>query len=162
MMDLTKILSIAGKPGLHLNVGQTKSGLIVESLADGKRFPAFAHEKMSSLAEISIFTTDEDASLIDVLKNISEKYEGKPAINPASSGDELRAFMKEVLPNYDADRVYTSDIKKLLSWYNQLAEKEMLDFTEEPAEEVKAEDGGEATSETEAEENDSAPKADIA
>ncbi|MBE0638788.1 MAG: DUF5606 domain-containing protein [Bacteroidales bacterium] len=161
-MDLTKILSIAGKPGLHMNVGQTKSGLIVESLADGKRFPAFAHEKMSSLAEISIFTTDEDVPLIDVLKNIYEKYDGKPAISPTSSGEQLKNFMKEVLPNYDADRVYTSDIKKLVSWYNQLAEKEMLDFAGEPAEEVKAEHSTETTSESETEETDSPSKADIA
>lgn len=157
MMDLTKILSISGKSGLFVSIGQTKGGLIVESLSDGKRIPVFAHEKMSSLAEISIFTIDEDAPLLDVLKSISEKYEGKPAINPASGGEQLKAFMKEVLPNYDTERVYTSDIKKLLAWYNQLAEKEMLDFTEEPTEEAKEEPAeesndtpaGEAAAETE-------------
>ncbi|HRW96609.1 MAG TPA: DUF5606 domain-containing protein [Bacteroidales bacterium] len=131
MMDLTKILAISGKPGLFLNIGQTKGGLIVESLTEGKRFPVFAHEKMNSLAEISVFTVDEDVTLLDVFKRIGEKYGNKPAINSGLSGDQLKNFMKEILPNYDPDRVYTSDIKKILGWYNLLAEKEMLDFTEE-------------------------------
>jgi hypothetical protein len=143
MMDLTKILAISGKPGLFKTLGQTKTGLIVESLIDGKRVPAFSHERMSSLAEISIFTVDEDVSLEEALKRIYEKYEGKPAINPSAKGEELKAFMKEILPNYDEDRVYTSDIKKILTWYNLLAEKEMLDFTEEKEEEKKVEDATE-------------------
>ncbi len=130
-MDLTKILAISGKPGLYKSIGQTKTGLIVESLIDGKRFPAFSHERMSSLAEISVFAVDEDVPLKDVLKKIHEKYEGNQAISPSASGSELKAFMEEVMPNYDADRVYTSDIKKILNWYNLLAEKEMLDFTED-------------------------------
>ncbi len=142
-MDLTKILAISGKPGLFKTLGQTKTGLIVESLIDGKRFPAFSHERMSSLAEISVFAADEDVSLEEVLKRIYEKYEGKPAINPSAKGDDLKAFMKEVLPAYDEERVYTSDIKKIITWYNLLAEKEMLDFTEEKEEEKKVEDATE-------------------
>lgn len=130
-MDLTKILAISGKPGLYKSLGQTKTGLIVESLIDGKRFPAFSHERMSSLAEISVFTVDEDVSLKDVLKKIHEKYEGGQAISSSASGNELKTFMEEVLPNYDPDRVYTSDIKKIVNWYNLLAEKEMLDFTDD-------------------------------
>jgi hypothetical protein len=145
MMDLTKILAISGKPGLFKTLGQTKTGLIVESIIDGKRFPAFSHERMSSLAEISVFAADEDVSLEEVLKRIYEKHEGKPAINPSAKGEELKAFMKEILPNYDEERVYTSDIKKIITWYNLLAEKEMLDFTEEKEEEKKVED----TTETE-------------
>jgi len=151
MMDLTKVLAISGKPGLHLSVGQTKGGLVVESLVDGKRFPAFAHEKMSSLAEISVFTTDEDVPLIDVFKNIAEKYENKPAISPTSTSEQLKAFMEEALPNYDKDRVYVSDIKKMLAWYNLLAEKEMLDFTEEPAEESTEQPAGETAADQAAE-----------
>jgi hypothetical protein len=138
MMDLSTILAISGKPGLCKSVAQTKNGLIVESLIDGKRFPVFTHERMSSLAEISVFAVDEDVPLDEVLKKIYEKYDGKPAISPSSKGEELKAFMKEVMPNYDEDRVYTSDIKKILTWYNLLAEKEMLDFTEEPKEEKPA------------------------
>lgn len=141
-MDLSTILAISGKPGLCKSVAQTKNGLIVESLIDGKRFPVFTHERMSSLAEISVFAVDEDVPLDEVLKKIYEKYDGKPAISPSSKGDQLKAFMKEVMPNYDEDRVYTSDIKKILTWYNLLAEKEMLDFTEEP-EEDKSEAGTE-------------------
>ncbi len=160
MMDLTKVLAISGKPGLHLSVGQTKGGLVVESLIDGKRFPAFAHEKMSSLAEISVFTTDEDMPLIDVFKNIAEKYENKPAISPTASGEQLKAFMAEVLPNYDSERVYTSDIKKMLTWYNLLAEKEMLDFTEEPTEENTEQPAGETAPDQAVETPAEEPEAD--
>jgi len=137
-MDLSTILAISGKPGLCKSIAQTKNGLIVESLIDGKRFPVFTHERMSSLAEISVFAVDEDVPLEEVLKKIYEKHDGKPAISPSSSGEQLKRFMKEVMPNYDEDRVYTSDIKKILTWYNLLAEKEMLDFTEEPEEEKSA------------------------
>jgi hypothetical protein len=144
-MDLTKILAISGKPGLYKSLGQTKTGLIVESLIDGKRFPAFSHERMSSLAEISVFTVDEDVSLKDVLKKIHEKYEGGQAISSSASGNELKTFMEEVLPNYDPERVYTSDIKKIVNWYNLLAEKEMLDFTEDEEAESSNDTAVEAT-----------------
>ena len=131
MMDLTKILAISGKPGLYNMVAQTKSGVIVESLLDKKRFPAFSHDRISSLAEISIFTTDEDLPLKDVLKKVFEKYSGGSAISNKSSNNELKAFMEEILPNYDKDRVYVSDIKKLVFWYNLLQENGLLDFSEE-------------------------------
>ena len=130
-MDLTKILAISGKPGLYNMVAQTKSGVIVESLLDKKRFPAFSHDRISSLAEISIFTTDEDLPLKDVLKKVFEKYSGGSAISNKSSNNELKAFMEEILPNYDKDRVYVSDIKKLVFWYNLLQENGLLDFSEE-------------------------------
>lgn len=135
-MDLSQILSISGKPGLFKNVGQSKTGVIVESLLDGKRFPAFAHERISSLAEISIFTDGDDVALEDVLKKIYEKYEGKTAIEPKVSSEKLKAFMEEILPDYDKERVYVSDIKKVVQWYNLLAEKEMLDFSETETEET--------------------------
>jgi hypothetical protein len=148
-MDLSKILAISGKPGLFKNIAQTKSGVVVESLIDGKRFPAFAHERISSLAEISVFTIDDDLPLRDVLKKIHGKYEGGQAIDHKSSGPELKAFMIELIPDYDQERVYTSDIKKILMWYNLLVEKEMLDFSEdEKAEEAaEAEKAEEATDE---------------
>ncbi len=130
-MDLSKVLAISGKPGLFNSIAQTKAGVVVESLLDGKRFPAFAHERISSLAEISVFTVDDDLPLEDVFKKIYEKYEGKKAIDHKVSGGELKAFMLEILPEYDQDRVYTSDIKKLVMWYNLLVEKDMLEFTEE-------------------------------
>jgi len=143
-MELKDILAISGKPGLYQNIGQSKNGVIVESLIDAKRFPAFAHERISSLAEISVFTTSEDVELKKVFKKIFEKYEGKEAIDPKSGSDDLKAFMKEILPDYDEERVYTSDIKKMVSWYNLLVSKDMLEFPEEEPE---------ASEETEAREN---------
>jgi len=130
-MDLTKIMAISGKPGLYSMVAQAKSGVIVESLIDKKRFPAFSNDRISSLAEISIFTTEEDLPLKDVLKKIFEKYDGGPAISSKSGNNELKTFMEEILPTYDKERVYVSDIKKLVIWYNLLQEQGMLDFSEE-------------------------------
>lgn len=147
-MDLKDILAISGRPGLYQNIGQSKNGVIVESLIDGKRFPAFAHERISSLAEISVFTHGEDIELKAVFKKIFEKYEGKEAIDAKSDGNTLKAFMKEILPDYDEDRVYTSDIKKMLSWYNLLASKSLLEFPEEePETEAAVENATEAAEE---------------
>jgi hypothetical protein len=129
-MDLTKILSISGKHGLFQVVSQLKNAVLVESLIDKKRFPAFAHEKISSLKEISVFTTGEDKPLRDVLKTMHEKYEGKPVIDPKTDDKTLKTFFLEVVPDYDQERVYISDIKKIVGWYNLLAENNMLDFTE--------------------------------
>lgn len=132
-MDLSKILSISGKPGLYKMIGQTKNGAIVESLADKKRFPAFASERISSLEEISIFTNDEDLVLKDVLKAIYDNLNGEKALDHKSDPGKLKEFFKNAIPNYDQERVYVSDIKKVIHWYNLLHEYEMLDFTEEEA-----------------------------
>jgi len=139
-MDLTKIVSISGKPGLFLVTGQGKNSVVVESLLDGKRFPAFAQDRMSSLEEISIFTTTEDMPLKQVFKNIHEKmgetldFEAKKL-----STDELKEKFGEVVPDFDEEAVYPSDMKKVFNWYKLLSEKEMLDFTEEEVEEEKEE-----------------------
>lgn len=130
-MDLSKILSIAGKPGLFEMVSQSKSGLIVESLIDGKRIPAFSHERISSLEEISIFTELEDVPLKDVFITLYKKEEGKKTISHKSSANELKALMEEILPDYDKERVYISDIKKLINWYNLLVEKNRIDLEED-------------------------------
>ncbi len=130
-MDLKEILSIAGRPGLFKTITQAKNGVIVESLSEGKRFTAFAHERISSLEEISIFTEEDDMPLIDVFKMMFEKLEGKQAIDPKSNKGALSKFFDEMIPEYDKERVYTSDIKKVISWYNTLVEKEMLEFPEE-------------------------------
>lgn len=131
-MDLSKILSIAGKPGLFKMVGESKNGIVVESLTDGKRIPAFSHERISSLKEISIYTEGEDMPLADILKNLYEKQDAKPVVSPKKlSSNDLKSLFAEVVPDYDQDAVYTSDMKKVFSWYNQLLEKDMLDFTEE-------------------------------
>jgi hypothetical protein len=133
-MDLSKILSISGRSGLFQVVSQAKNAVIVESLTDKKRFPAFGHERMSSLEEISIFTTGEDRPLKEVFKAFFNKYEGKPAIDAKSDNISLKKAFEEVVPDYDAERVYISDIKKMIAWYNQLAENNLLDFTEEEEE----------------------------
>ncbi len=147
-MDLSKILSISGKPGLYKMVGESKNGLVVESLSDGKRIPAFSHERISSLKEISIYTETEDMPLADIFKNIYEKNEGKALASPKKlSSDELKTLFEEYVPAYDKDAVYTSDMKKVISWYNQLAEADMLDFSEEAEEEEITEEAKEETPE---------------
>ena len=139
-MDLSKILSIAGKNGLFQVVSQAKNAVIVESLNDHKRFPAFAHEKMSSLKEISVFTTGEDIALTDVFKAFYEKLQGKPAIDHKSDNNALKKFFLEMVPDFDQDRVYVSDIRKMVSWYNTLLGQDLLDFTEEAADADSAEE----------------------
>jgi hypothetical protein len=130
-MELSKILAITGRPGLYKMLAQTKNGLVVESLLDGKRLTAFSHERISSLEEISIFTTDEDLPLKDVLKKIFDKQNGEKAISHKSDAKELKAFFKEAVPNYDEENVYVSDIKKVIQWYNLLQEHNLLEFDEE-------------------------------
>ena len=137
-MDFTKIVSISGKSGLFKVVSQSKNAVIVESLTDQKRFPAFGHEKMSSLGEISVFTTGEDLPLKDILKAFHVKLEGKSAPDPKSNNTVLLNFFQEMVPDFDQERVYISDIRKMISWYNMLLDQNLLDFTE-PAEEKPAE-----------------------
>lgn len=134
-MELSKILSISGKPGLYLMVGEAKNNLIVESLIDGKKIPSFAHDRVSTLKEISIYTESEDVALEKVFKSIYGFTEGKPVDNPKkSSGDVLKSTFSKILPDYDRDAVYVSDIKKIFTWFNLLLEKELLDFSEEEEE----------------------------
>ncbi len=131
-MDLSKILSISGKPGLYLMVGEAKNNLIVESLIDGKKTPSFAHDRVSTLKEISIYTDTEDVPLEVVLKGIFDYTDGKPVENPKkSSGDTLKKTFAEILPDYDRDAVYVSDIKKIFTWFNLLLEKDLLEFSED-------------------------------
>ena len=138
-MELKEILAISGKGGLFKMVSQAKKGVIVESLTDGKRFPAFLHDKLSSLEEISIFTTgDEDRPLKEVFKTMFNKYEGGRAPEVGSDSASLRAWFEEILPEFDKDRVYVSDIKKVIAWYNQLHEKNLLDFSDTPETETPA------------------------
>ena len=136
-MDLTKILSISGKPGLFRMVGETKSGLIVESLEDNKKSPVFSHEQISSLKEISIYTESDSVSLKEVLKKLKELRQDKPVDNPKkASSDALKALFVQVVPDYDKDAVYVSDMKKVFTWYNLLLKNNMLDFTDDEEEEL--------------------------
>jgi hypothetical protein len=156
-MDLTKILAISGKPGLFRMVGDAKDKLIVESLLDGKRSPAFTSEKISTLQEISIYTETGDMPLEDLLKSIYEKQDGQPVPNPKkASSSELKALFEEVLPDYDRDAVYVSDMKKVFSWYNLLLEKQLLEFSGEEEEEAK----GDAQTTPETEEPESEAESD--
>jgi len=131
-MDLSKILSISGKPGLYKLVGEAKANIVVESLTDGKRGPAFSHERISTLEEISIYTELEDIALKEVFRKIHDKYGDKPLPNPKkASSNEIKKLFEEILPDYDKEQVYVSDMKKVFTWYNFLLEKGLLDFTEE-------------------------------
>lgn len=140
-MELTKIVTIAGRPGLYQIKSQAIGRIIVESLIDGKCSPAFAHDRMSSLEEISIFSVDEDKPLKEVFKGIHDKMGDKVDFDyKKASNDELRAKFLEVMPDYDQDAVYPSDMKKVFAWYQMLMDKNLLDFTEEEkAEEAKPE-----------------------
>ncbi len=137
---LKGILSISGQSGLFKMVAESKNNIIVESLDTKKRIPVYSTAKVSALEDIAIYTETSDVPLKDIFKAISEKEEGGSAMSPKSSGNELKKYFEEVVPDYDKERVYVSDIKKVLQWYNSLLEKEMLDFTEtEETEEKEAE-----------------------
>jgi hypothetical protein len=139
-MDLSKILSISGRSGLYQLITETKNGFIVESLSDKKRFPVFANVRVSSLEEISIYSTEEeDLSLSEIFRGIHEKTEGKPTPDVINDSEALKAFFKEAVPTYDEEQVYVSDMKKVITWYNLLLENDMLDFTGEEEEEEKEE-----------------------
>lgn len=125
-MSLEKIISITGKPGLFKIVSQIKNGLIVESVTEGKRIPVYASEKVSALSDISIYTYTSDVPLKEVFEKISKKTTGKAAIDHKSSPEDLRSYLKEVIEDFDQDRVYHSDLKKLFQWFNILAENGML------------------------------------
>ena len=137
---LKGILSISGQSGLFKLVAESKNNIIVESLDTKKRVPVYSSSKVSALEDIAIYTETEDVPLKDIFKAISEKEDGGSALSHKSSGNELKKYFEEVVPEYDQDRVYVSDIKKVLQWYNVLQEKEMLDFseTEEEIEETES------------------------
>ena len=140
-MDLSKIVSIAGRPGLYLVKSQSIGKIIVESVIDGKCSPAFARERMSSLEEISIYSVDEDKPLKEVFRSIHEKMGDKVDFDAKkASNDVLRAKFLEVMPDYDQDAVYPSDMKKVFLWYQMLMDKGLLDFTEEEKKEEPTEE----------------------
>ncbi|MCF2659239.1 MAG: DUF5606 domain-containing protein [Parabacteroides sp.] len=128
---LKTILSISGKPGLFRLVSRGKNMLIVESLADHRKVPAYAKDKVISLGDIAIYTNETEVPLHEVLTNVKNKENGAvSSLNPSkATSEELRAYMAEVLPDFDRERVYPSDIKKLLSWYNLLINAGVTEFT---------------------------------
>ena len=133
---LKTILSISGRPGLFRLVNRGKGMLIVEDIASGKRTPAYARDKVISLGDISIYPAEGDPPLCGVLDAVKTKNEGNPVdIKSLGKDDAVRAYFAEILPNFDQEKVYTTDIKKLLSWYNLLISAGITDFLpEEPTE----------------------------
>lgn len=129
---IKKILSISGRPGLCRLVSQGRNMLIVESLSDGRRFPAYARDKVLSLGDIAIYTETDDRPLADVLELVKKKADGKP-VDIKALGDDaaVRAYFAEVLPEFDRERVYTADIRKLLGWYNALLAAGITEFADE-------------------------------
>jgi len=119
-MEFNKIIAVTGKPGLFEVVSQTKTGIIVEALTDKKRIPILSTHNVSLLENIAIFTYDEEVPLLTVFKTIFEKEAGKETISHKASGAKLSSFFSEILPEYDQERVYTSNIKKIIQWYNAL------------------------------------------
>jgi hypothetical protein len=127
---LKGILAISGQPGLFKVLSEGKNGVIVESLLTGKKQTAFASAKMSTLEDIAIYTTSEDFPLKEVFRKISDLENGGATIKPGSNPEELKKYFEKVLPNFDRERVYVSDIKKVLTWYNLLQERSLLSFEE--------------------------------
>ena len=137
-MILDKILAISGKQGLYELKTQTRSGFVAESLIDGKRITVGLRNNVSVLSEIAIYTLSEEVPLGDVFNKIKDKEAGEStSISHKDGKDKLEEYFFEVLPDYDEDRVYTSDIKKVIQWYNLLLSKGYTDFSEEENEETK-------------------------
>lgn len=136
---LKGILSVSGHSGLFKLVAEAKNNIVVESLDTNKRMPVYSTAKVSSLEDIAIFTENEDMPLKDVFKAINNLVNGGATISVKSSDKELKAYFQKVLPEYDKDRVYISDIKKVLLWYNALHEKNLLDFSEPDVKETEDE-----------------------
>ncbi|WP_289871941.1 DUF5606 domain-containing protein [uncultured Duncaniella sp.] len=131
---LKTVLSISGRPGLYRLVNRGKNMLIVESISTKKRTPAYAHDKVISLGDISIYTETDDVPLTDVLEAVKEKNGGQPVDIKAIGYDvAVREYFAEILPDFDRERVYTSDIKKLLTWYNLLLEGGITEFADKEA-----------------------------
>lgn len=151
---ISKILSIAGRPGLFKLVTQGKNMLIVESLSNGKRTPAYAHDKVVSLGDIAIYTSDGDVPLSTVFETIKEKNDGQQVDVKALGGDaQIRAYFAEILPHFDDERVYTNDIRKIFSWYNQLIAAGVTEFKNNEIAEDEAAEAAEKADEAETSKN---------
>lgn len=133
-MDLSGIISISGKPGLFKVVAQSKNNIIVESLIDNKRIPAYSTDRISALEDISIYTYEEDVPLKEVYIKLATKEDCKAGPSHKESMNTLVAYLEEILPDYDEDRVYPSDIKKLFQWYNILQKAGLITLEEEKEE----------------------------
>ncbi len=150
-MKLKEIMSISGKGGLFKFISQARNGIIVESFEDKKRFMVHSSAKVSALEDIAIYTKNDELPLADVLKKIYEKEEAKKTISHKSSSNELTTYFESILPDYDRERVYVSDIKKIIHWYNLLIGYDLLHPEEEKEKEKeKKEEKGSGDKEKEA------------
>ena len=131
--DLTKVLAISGQSGLFLYISSTRSGAVVEALADKKRTAVSASSKITSLADISIYTDDEEVKLQQVLLNMKEVLGDADAPSAKSKPEELKALFEKALPAYDRDRFYVSHMKKVVDWYNALRKYASFDFVDPDA-----------------------------
>ncbi|MDD4848213.1 MAG: DUF5606 domain-containing protein [Bacteroidales bacterium] len=134
-MDLSKILMVSGKPGLFRLISQNQHGVVAESLLTGKTATIFSREPVSILNDICMYTNDGEIKLKEVLRTIYTKYEAQPITLTSTSGNILRKFMLEIVPDFDQEKVYNSDIQKLIKWYNLLLEKQLVDAEPDPEEE---------------------------
>lgn len=125
-MNLKGVIAISGKPGLYKVIGQGKNNIIVESLDTDKKIPAYAKDRISAIEDISIYTDEEDVPLKTVFESIYQKENGQNCISHKESLGKLEAYLGDVLPNYDRERVYPSDIKKIFQWYNMLNSKGLI------------------------------------
>ncbi len=137
-MNLAGIIAISGKPGLYKVIAQGKNTIIVESIEDKKRVPAYATDRISALDDISIYTYDDDKPLREIFTDIFKKENGGATISHKEDAKKMHAYLLEILPNFDQDRVYPSDIKKLFQWYNLLHKAGELILEEEAPKAEKA------------------------
>ena len=130
-MNLEGIINVAGKPGLYRVVSQAKNTVIVESLTDKKRSPLYSNNQANTLEEIGIYTYDDTKPLSEIFDNIAKKEDFKQAISHKSSTNELNTYFREILTDYDEERVYISDIKKVIQWYNTLQKAGLIELPKE-------------------------------
>ncbi len=136
-MELKEILAISGFGGLFKFVAQGKNGIVVEGLEDKKRMNAYSHYKVSSLEDIAIFTDSGEIPLRKVMLQIAEKENSQSVLNSKADNKEYKKYFEALLPDYDRERVYVSDMKKVVVWYNLLQKNDLLSLCEEKAEEIK-------------------------
>jgi hypothetical protein len=139
-MDFTKIIVVSGKSGAFKVLAQSRSGFIVESLIDGKKLPVSASNRITSIEDIVVFTETEEVKLREVFKRMKEKTGGEAAIDHKSTDNDIKAFFESVLPEYDKERVYLSDMKKMIFWFNLLHQNNLTDFEQEEETEEKVEE----------------------
>jgi hypothetical protein len=136
--DLSKILAVSGQSGLYLYISATRSGAVVEALADKKRSAVSASSRITSLADISIYTDEEEVKLQEVFLNMKEVLGDADAPSSKSAPEELKALFEKALPTYDRDRFYVSHMKKVVEWYNALKNHASLDFVNPDEEEAES------------------------